>query len=138
VSWGHVEALEYLVEEFGLKADDIRLHNNEALRGACNYGNQSVDVLVYLREEFGLTAEDARANNNQALLCACFSGKTEILKYFGQVCCSPTPLFHTPTFSSPSPSIPHTHLLFPFSLHSTHTRTHTHTRLMYDTCATVV
>ena len=58
----HLEVVKYLVNEFGLNANDVRSRNNQALRWACKNGY--LEVVRYLKEEFGLTLYDVRTENN--------------------------------------------------------------------------
>ncbi len=53
----HLEVVANLKENFGLKTEDVRVRDNEALRYACACSH--LEVVEYLYQEFGLTADDA-------------------------------------------------------------------------------
>jgi hypothetical protein len=76
---GHLSVVQWLVQRFGLTAEDARDSNNEALSWACENGHLA--VAQWLATHFELTAKDVRANGNEALRLACYYGYLEVAQW---------------------------------------------------------
>ena len=71
--------MKWLVDTFGLTAEDAKTNNNYAFRCVCSCGH--LEVSKWLVDRFGLTINDIRCFNNWAFRYACTNGHLKILEF---------------------------------------------------------
>lgn len=74
---GHLTAIQWLHNTFGLTFNDVSLNNTCALRWACGH----LQVAQWLHKTFNMTASDAKSDNNFAL---CWASEYGISAFFGE------------------------------------------------------
>lgn len=74
-----VDFIAPLVSTYGLTTEDVRCHDNHALRRACETAR--VDVAQWLTETYGLGPGDARAQDNYCMRVACRGGHLELARW---------------------------------------------------------
>lgn len=75
-SFGHLDIIKYLVENFNLTLDDIRCNNNYILHASSCHLN----VIKYLIGQ-GIELDDIRSDNNRMLCIASHNNHLDIVDY---------------------------------------------------------
>lgn len=76
---GHLIAVQWLTEHFGLTPEDARTYNCLILRSTCGKGH--LEVVQWLIEHFGLMPEDVRIADINALRMACRYGHLNVAQW---------------------------------------------------------
>mmetsp|Transcript_25970 Transcript_25970/g.65259 ORF Transcript_25970/g.65259 Transcript_25970/m.65259 type:complete len:147 (+) Transcript_25970:194-634(+) len=77
---GHLAAVQFLAEHWGLMAEDAG--DNHPLRWSCFFGHLA--MVQFLADHWELTPEDARAEDNFALCRSCEVGCLSVVQFLAE------------------------------------------------------